>query len=117
MRRHGGWWGTKIRQFRSHVRARVDRRERHELATWLTAAQLGLFESMHPADQRHGLDVVATLRAGGVEDRSVHLAGLLHDAGKGRTGVWPRVAFSLGEAYGSWVWRLAARLPGMATGL
>ena len=36
------------------------------------------------------------------------LAGLLHDAGKGDTGVWPRVAYSLGQRYGTWVWRGAA---------
>ena len=28
------------------------------------------------------------------------IAGLLHDAGKGDTGVWPRVAYSLGQRYG-----------------
>jgi len=72
---------------------------------------------MHPADQRHGLDVVASLRAAEYRDPDLLLAGLLHDAGKGRTGVWPRVAWSLGEAYGPWVWRWAARLPGMRGGL
>ncbi|HMJ79806.1 MAG TPA: hypothetical protein VK592_02040, partial [Candidatus Dormibacteraeota bacterium] len=53
------------------------------------------------------------LRADGVTDRDVLIAGLLHDAGKGRTGVWPRVAYSLGQAYGPWVWRTAGYLPGM----
>ena len=52
---------------------------------------------MHVADQRHGLDVVASLRAAGRTDPDLLLAGLLHDAGKGQTGVWPRVAWSLGE--------------------
>ncbi|HET9082932.1 MAG TPA: hypothetical protein VFN41_00910, partial [Candidatus Limnocylindrales bacterium] len=79
--------------------------ERAELIDWLTPQQLALFDSMHIADQRHGLDVVATLRADGVADDDVLLAGLLHDAGKGQIGVWPRVAYSLGQAYGSWVWR------------
>jgi hypothetical protein len=45
------------------------------------------------------------------------LAGLLHDAGKGQTGVWPRVAYSLGSRYGSWIWRLAAVLPGFGPAL
>ena len=67
---------------------------------------------MHVADQRHGLDVAATLRAEGVTDPEVLLAGLLHDAGKGQTGVWPRVAYSLGQAYGAWVWRVAGAVPG-----
>jgi hypothetical protein len=68
---------------------------------------------MHVADQRHGLDVVASLRAEGVADRDVLLAGLFHDAGKGDAGVWPRVAWSLGERYGAWVWRVAGHLPGL----
>ena len=41
---------------------------------------------MHVADRRHGLDVVAHLRAPAVTDRDVLLAGLLHDCGKGDTG-------------------------------
>lgn len=106
------WWASKVRQARSHVLGRVAAAERSGLATWLTAAQLRLFDGMHHADQRHGLDVAATLRAEGVTDPDVLLAGLLHDAGKGPSvRLAHRVAWSLGEAYGSWVWRLAAPLP------
>src|SRR6185503_15549188 len=107
------WWGSKVRQFRSHVRATVAADERTALATWVSPPQLSLFDSMHVADRRHGLDVVATLREQGVTDEEVMIAGLLHDAGKGNTGVWPRVAFSLGQAYGAPVWRAAGVLPGM----
>ena len=106
------WWASKVRQFRSHVRARVRPDERAGLADWLTPGQLVLFESMHVADRRHGLDVVATLRRDGVVDHDLLVAGLLHDAGKGQTGVWPRVAYALGQAYGPWVWRLARGVPG-----
>lgn len=67
--------------------------ERSGLEAWLTDSQLALFDGMHVADRRHGLDVVATLRADGVSDAEVLLAGLLHDAGKGPTGIWPRVAY------------------------
>jgi hypothetical protein len=91
--------------------------ERSELEAWLTDPQLALFDGMHVADRRHGLDVVATLRAEGVTDPEVLHAGLLHDAGKGRTGLWPRVAHSLGEAYGSWVWRVAGVLPPVGAAL
>jgi hypothetical protein len=112
-----GWWRGKVRQFGGHLRARVAPEEHAALGTWLTPAQLALFEQMHVADQRHGLDVVASLRAQGVDDPEVLLAGLLHDAGKGQTGVWPRVAFSLGEAYGPWAWRIARPMPGMASAL
>ena len=111
------WWGSKVRQFRSHVTARVGADERAGLVDRLTPAQLALFDSMHVADRRHGLDVVATLRAEGVADPDVLLAGLLHDAGKGQTGVWPRVAYSLGQAYGAWIWRAASVLPGWRTAL
>lgn len=87
------------------------------LAAWTTPAQRRLFEKMHVADQRHGLDVVASLRANGVGDRDVLVAGLVHDAGKGDTGVWPRVVHSLGQAYGPWIWRVAGVWPGMSTTL
>ena len=111
------WWASKVRQFRSHVRARVAPDERAALAGWMTPDQLALFDSMHVADRRHGLDVVTTLREQGVTDEEVLLAGLLHDAGKGRTGVWPRVAYSLGQAYGAWIWRVAGVLPPMRLAL
>ncbi len=111
------FWGSKVRQFRAHRRARVARDEREALTGWLTPDQLALFESMHVADQRHGLDVVATLRAEGRLDEELLLAGLVHDAGKGPTGLWPRVAYSLGQEYGSWVWRVAALLPGFRDAL
>ena len=111
------WWASKVRQFRSHVRARVGSDERSALIDWLDPAQLDLFDSMHVADRRHGLDVVRTLRADGVTDDEVLLAGLLHDAGKGATGVLPRVVFSLGQAYGPWVWRLASIVPGWGEAL
>jgi hypothetical protein len=91
--------------------------ERAGLVAWLTPAQLALFDSMHVADRRHGLDVVTTLRDEGVGDDAVLLAGLLHDAGKGATGVWPRVAYALGQGYGSWVWRLAGVVPPMRASL
>jgi hypothetical protein len=105
------WWASKVRQFRSHVRARVGPEERAGLAGWLTPAQLALFDSMHVADRRHGLDVVATLRRDGTADDDLLVAGLLHDAGKGNTGVWPRVAHALGQSYGTWVWAVARLVP------
>ena len=112
MRYVNSWWGSKVRPFRSHVTARAGEDEREGLVDRLTPAQLALFDSMHVADQRHGLDVVATLGAEGITDPEVLLAGLLHDAGKGQTGVWPRVVYSLGQAYGPWVWSVAAVVPG-----
>jgi hypothetical protein len=113
-----GWWASKARQFRAHIRARVSATERAELATSLTPPQLAVFDAMPVADRRHGLDVAARLRADGVTEPDVLVAGLLHDAGKGaNVGVWPRVAWSLGEAWGPWVVRVAGRLPGFASAL
>jgi HD domain len=99
------------------VTARVTHTERAELVAWLTPAELALFDGMHVADRRHGIDVVAVLRRSGVRDRDVLAAGLLHDCAKGDTGAWPRVAWSLGEALGPWVVRLARRVPGWAAPL
>jgi hypothetical protein len=111
------FWGSKVRQFRAHRGARVAAAERTAAADWLTSAEITLFDAMHVADQRHGLDVVATLRDQGVTDRDVLAAGLLHDAGKGQTGLWPRVAFSLGQEYGRWIWRAAGVIPGWSAAL
>jgi hypothetical protein len=112
------WWGSRLRQFRAHLRATVAAGERTELATWLTAEQLGVFDGMHVADKRHGLDVVKTLRAEGVDDPDLLMAGLLHDAGKGPdVGLWPRVAWSLGERYGAWIPASTRRLPGFRRAL
>ena len=111
------WWASKVRQFRAHLRASVGAEERAGLVTWTTSAQLALFDGMHVADRRHGLDVVASLRAEGVTGSDLLMAGLLHDAGKGQTGVLPRVAYSLGQRYGTWVWRAAAIVPGFGSAL
>jgi hypothetical protein len=117
MRSSAFWWGSKVRQFRAHLGATVSPAERDALATWLSPRQQNLFDRMQVADRRHGLDVVAALRSEGVADADLLLAGLLHDAGKGSTGLWPRVAYSLGQAYGTWVWRLAGILPGFGRAL
>jgi hypothetical protein len=111
------WWSTKVRQFFVHVAARVRPSERTALVAWLTPAQLALFDTMHVADRRHGLDVVADLRRTGVADADVLAAGLLHDAGKGRVGVVPRVVHALGQGVGPWIPRITRGLPGMARAL
>jgi hypothetical protein len=91
--------------------------ERTALATWISPAQLALFDSMHVADRRHGLDVVASLRAEGVTEPDALLAGLLHDAGKGDTGVWPRIAHALASKYGQWIGTVARRVPGLGASM
>jgi len=124
-RRPGGpaWWATKVRQFRSHVAARVTPDERAQLESWVAAPLLTVFDAMPVADRRHGLDVVASLRAsGGGDDPELLLAGLLHDCGKSTSdgrgiGLGPRVAWSLGEIFGSGSIRLAGHLPGYGPAL
>jgi hypothetical protein len=92
--------------------------ERADLVGWLNPAQLNLFDAMPRPDRRHGLDVVAHLRAAGAVDRDLLLAGLLHDCGKGRNVRLPhRVVWSLGQRYGAWIWRLCGRLPTFRAGL
>jgi hypothetical protein len=108
-----GWWAAKVRQARRHVAARVSPAEREAVAAWLRPRELALFDRMHVADRRHGLDVLAALRAGGDDDPELLLAGLLHDAGKGDTGFVPRVIYSLGAAYGRWIETAVGWWPGM----
>jgi hypothetical protein len=111
------WWASRTRQFRAHIGASVTPVERSGLVAWTSPPQLALFDSMCVADRRHGLDVVASLRAERVSEPDLLLAGLLHDAGKGRTGVWPRVAYALGQYYGARVLWVAAIVPGFGTAL
>ena len=111
------WWVTKVRQTKRHLLASVPARERDAVAAWLSPAQLAVFDAMHVADRRHGLDVVWALRAGGVDDPEVLLAGLLHDAGKGHTGLVARIVHSLGQARMAWVDRAVGRLPAMRRSL
>jgi hypothetical protein len=112
-----GWWATKTRQVRDHLRAKVGSAERAALAGWLTPPEFALFDAMHVADRRHGLDVMVHLRLQGVVDRDVLVAGVLHDCAKGDTGVMPRIVYSLGQRYGTWIWRAAGVLPGWRTTL
>ena len=111
------WWADKVRQAGAHLRAQVSDAERRQLETWLTPDQIALFDGMHVADRRHGLDIVARLRRDRLTDSDLLVAGLLHDCAKGDTGVLPRIAWSLGQRYGAWVWRAAAVVPGWTTAL
>ena len=112
-----GWWATKTRQVRDHLRARVGPVERAALAGWLTPSELALFDAMHVADRRHGLDTMVHLRLQGVIEREVLVAGVLHDCAKGDTGVMPRIIYSLGQRYGTWIWRTARLVPGWSAAL
>jgi hypothetical protein len=117
------WWATKVRQFRTHLGATVTPSERAALEAWVPGRLIAVFDAMSVADRRHGLDVVTSLRSsGGAGDPDLLLAGLLHDCGKstlnGRgVGLLPRIGWSLSEAFGPWILRLARPLPGMRPAL
>jgi hypothetical protein len=108
---------TQVRQTKGHLLARVSPRERDAVAAWLSPAQLAVYDGMHLADRRHGLDVVAALRTAGESDPEVLLAGLLHDAGKGDTGMLPRIVHALGQARITWPALAVGWLPGMRAAL
>jgi hypothetical protein len=113
-----GWWSARIRRTWIYLHAGVGVEERTGLDNWLTPAQSALFDGMPAADRRHGLDVIAYLRSAGIADIDVLMAGLFHDCGKGRSvRLVHRVAWSLGQRYGKWIWRASSHLPAFGTGL
>jgi hypothetical protein len=113
-----GWWAGKIRRTWKYLRAGVSESELNYLSNWLRPREYDLFRSMPVADQRHGIDVQRALRHMGVIDRDLLSAGLLHDCGKGRqVKLAHRVAWSLGQRYGEWIWRSSSRLPTFPAGL
>ncbi|HYT28111.1 MAG TPA: hypothetical protein VEL72_03765 [Ktedonobacteraceae bacterium] len=73
--------------------------ERLEVARWLPASALPLFNGMSAADQRHSLRVCQGLQARGCTDPDLLAAALLHDVGKaqGRVPFWTRPAIVLGK--------------------
>src|SRR5712692_6041239 len=74
--------------------------ERQQVAQWLPASALPLFQTMSAADQRHSLRVCQGLLARGCTDIDMLAAALLHDVGKaqGRVPFWTRPAIVLGKA-------------------
>ncbi len=84
-------------------------KERLEVARWLPASALPLFQSMSRADQQHALRVCVGLQARGCTDEEMLAAALLHDVGKagGRVPFWARPAIVLGKRCAP---RLLARL-------
>ena len=108
------WWGGKVRQVVRHVTGRVSPRRARDARRLAHPGPARLFDRMHPADRRHGLDVVAALRAEGHDGaRSCcsRACSMTHPRAP-TPGSVHRVAWSLGERYGAWVWtRLHDRCP------
>ena len=82
-----------------------------ELDHLLTPIQRNLFRRMSLNDQRHSINVCATLREAGTDESDLLVAALLHDVGKaaGRIWLWQRTLIVLlkhwAPALLSWVAR------------
>lgn len=72
----------RLNQFLSALRPHILDEERKLLALELSLAERSLFERMPAFDQRHALDVYATLLCAGERDEVLLKAALLHDCGK-----------------------------------
>jgi hypothetical protein len=103
----------RVRQFASHVTARVTPEETASAQRMLGDEAFALFAAMPVADRRHALDVMARLVAAGRDDPELLSAALLHDVAKGhRLRLWHRVAGVLIAAVSpSTLERLASRDP------
>jgi hypothetical protein len=91
----------------------LDAADRAILAAHLGPQARRLFATMSRADQRHGLDVFAALRARGHEDADLLAAALLHDCGKGagRVRLWVRPPIVLLRAFAPRLLDWLTRMP------
>lgn len=94
-----------MRQFIRGLTAQVSQEEQRETAQRLSPEALALFERMPVDAQRHSLNVMYTLQAGGYDDPNLLTAALLHDVGKIaaddagiRINLWLRGPLVLAEA-------------------
>lgn len=72
----------RVRQFVRALTARISEEELEQVAQTVSPPVYALFRSMALQDQRHSLDVYATLRLSGWERPELLTAALLHDVGK-----------------------------------
>lgn len=104
----------RVGQFLRALLARVEPDEAEVLDVYLPHQAKSLFRQMPRHDQRHGLDVLYTLRRKGYRDRALMQAALLHDVGKGEgVWLWHRVVIVLLQRWRpGWLHRLAQDRPG-----
>ena len=103
----------RFRQFSNAVTACIgdEKENEKELVHLLTPIQRNLFRRMSLNDQRHSMNVCATLREAGTDNSDLLVAALLHDVGKaaGRIWLWQRTLIVLLEHWApallSWVAR------------
>ena len=80
----------RCRQALQALRSRLEAKDLEFARETLSEAESVLFLAMERRDQRHALAVALRLRRG-TDDRSLLVAALLHDCGKGGVPVWLRV--------------------------
>jgi putative nucleotidyltransferase with HDIG domain len=80
----------RSRQVLNALRPRIEESEVEFARGLLSETELRLFLAMELRDQRHALEVARRLRLG-TDDRSLLVAALLHDCGKGSVPIWLRV--------------------------
>ena len=111
----------RVRQFVSAVVAYtrpLTGDERAEARVWLPESAWPLFDAMPHNDQRHGLNILRSLRAANHDDPALMQAALLHDVAKSAGGVtlFHRVAVVLLKlAQPDWATR-TAQAPAPARG-
>jgi hypothetical protein len=89
----------RARQVFTALFPRVDAADLGAVAAVLPPPLLRLFETMERRDQRHAIEVMRRLEAGGVTNPDLLTAALLHDCGKGAVPVWLRVAYVLSPTW------------------
>jgi hypothetical protein len=87
----------RVKQFFGALTARIEDEDEQELTRLLTPTQRNLFRRMIRSDQRHSIDVCATLCQAREANPDLLAAALLHDAGKaaGRILLWQRILIVL----------------------
>ncbi|HEU0073683.1 MAG TPA: HD domain-containing protein [Dehalococcoidia bacterium] len=87
----------RSRQVLQALRPQIDAGELDFAREMMSAAEADLFFAMERRDQRHALEVAMRLRRG-TDDRTLLVAALLHDCGKGSVPVWLRILNVLSPA-------------------
>jgi putative nucleotidyltransferase with HDIG domain len=103
----------RVSQVWRRLSAHVQPEDQAFIATLLPAPACALFATMTIGDQRHCLNVCATLQAQGCVDRDLLAAALLHDVGKGdgRVRFWMRPTIVLLRALAPCLLRWLASSP------
>jgi hypothetical protein len=104
----------RVRQFLRHLVAHESAVDLGPARRVLSGEALTLFQRMSPGDQRHGIEVLARLRAQGAVPDDLAAAALLHDAGKalaGRAPFWRAAVVLLGRRGRGVLGRLASSRP------